>query len=343
MRDRHDIARRVGVVVIGRNEGERLRRCLASVAGLPRAVYVDSDSTDDSVALARAAGVAAVALSAPPRLTAARGRNAGLAWLRAGYPDLEYVQFVDGDCEVQPGWIAAAAAALDADDGLALVFGRRRERFPERSIYNALCDDEWNTPVGDAVAAGGDVLCRVAAIDAINGYDADMIAGEDPDMSARLRLDGWRLRRIAAEMTLHDAAIVSFRQWWIRARRAGHAFAELADRHPGVTAPPWRRRCRSIAAWGLGWPLLTAGSAAIALAVDRRSWALTAALLLAWAGQVARIAWRRRGQFPARLAWASGLLIMVGKLAEAGGLIRYQLGRIGGRRARLIEYKGAGR
>ena len=39
----------LGIVTIGRNEGERLRRCLSSVVGrgMP-VVYVDSDSTDGS-------------------------------------------------------------------------------------------------------------------------------------------------------------------------------------------------------------------------------------------------------------------------------------------------------
>src|SRR5947207_307333 len=53
----------LGVVVIGRNEGDRLRTCLSAVAGrnLP-VVYVDSGSTDGSVATARGLGADVVAL-----------------------------------------------------------------------------------------------------------------------------------------------------------------------------------------------------------------------------------------------------------------------------------------
>lgn len=336
-----NIAGRVGVVVIGRNEGERLRRCLASLAELPIRIYVDSASSDGSVAMARGLGVEVIELAEPPRLTAARGRNAGFAALAASHPQLEFVQFVDGDCEVQPGWIAAGVAALDADPGLALVFGRRRERFPDRSIYNALCDDEWNVPVGKARACGGDILCRVAPLKTIGGYDEDMIAGEDPDMSTRLRKAGWRLRRIPAEMTLHDAAILSFGQWWKRATRAGHAFAELSDRHPDVSDPPWRRRCRSIIAWGVAWPLLVAGSIGIAAVFDTGLLILPGLLLLLWVAQVARITARCRRHLPPRVAFASGFFIMVGKIAEGRGLLRYLRGRAGGPKAGLIEYKGA--
>jgi len=45
---------KIGVVVIGRNEGERLKRCLQSVRGRAACVvYVDSGSTDDSLASGR--------------------------------------------------------------------------------------------------------------------------------------------------------------------------------------------------------------------------------------------------------------------------------------------------
>ena len=83
---------KLGLVVIGRNEGNRLGRCLASVRCLPKRVYVDSGSTDGSVRLARSEGAKVIELSAPPTFTAARARNVGLAQLIADYPDLEFVQ-----------------------------------------------------------------------------------------------------------------------------------------------------------------------------------------------------------------------------------------------------------
>src|SRR5262245_27425374 len=86
----------VGVVAIGRNEGERLRRCLESVMGKVRAVvYVDSGSTDDSVALARSLGTTVVELDLSRPFTAARSRNSGIARLCEADPDVEFVQVVD--------------------------------------------------------------------------------------------------------------------------------------------------------------------------------------------------------------------------------------------------------
>ena len=100
------------------------------------------------------------------------------------------------------GWFEAALAAMDRDPQLAVVCGRRRERFRERSIYHRLCDLEWDTPVGEARACGGDALMRVTALQQAGGYNEAVIAGEEPELCVRLRQCGWKVWRIEAEMTL---------------------------------------------------------------------------------------------------------------------------------------------
>ena len=205
----------IGAVAIGRNEGERLVACLRSLVGrVDRVVYVDSGSTDNSRDLARSLGVEVVELDLSRPFTAARARNEGLDRLRDVLPGVEYVQFVDGDCEVRAEWIETARSALEADEKLAVVCGRRRERFPEASIYNTLTDMEWDTPIGPAQSCGGDALFRNAALEAVGGYDPSVIAGEEPEMCFRLRAGGWTIRRLDAEMTLHDANMETFGQWW---------------------------------------------------------------------------------------------------------------------------------
>jgi glycosyltransferase involved in cell wall biosynthesis len=126
------------VVVIGRNEGDRLRACLRSLQYVPYRVYVDSGSTDGSQGLARSMGFELVELGTPPNFTAARARNAGFQRLLELAPHTELVQMVDGDCEVRAEWLEEAARAILSEERLAAVFGRRRERFPEASVYNML-------------------------------------------------------------------------------------------------------------------------------------------------------------------------------------------------------------
>jgi|HubBroStandDraft_6_1064221.scaffolds.fasta_scaffold240172_2 GT2 family glycosyltransferase len=337
-------SQKLGVVVIGRNEGERLARCLASVRAIPQRVYVDSGSTDGSVELARAEGMAVIELTTPPYFTAARARNAGLTQLLTEAPDLEFVQMVDGDCEVQPRWIESAVAFLGKDPHLALVFGRRRERYPQRSIYNALCDDEWNVPVGAASGVGGDALFRVSALREVEFYNAAMIAGEDMELAMRLRKSGWQLCRIDAEMTLHDVNITRFGQWWNRARRAGHAYGEVALLHPDVHEPDWPGSVRHIVLWGVGVPAITSIAALLALTIDSRWWFAAALPLLACFLNMVRLARRqqRRG-LSAPLARASAFYLMLAKLPQLLGLISYYRDRLSGRASHLIEYKAAAR
>lgn len=333
---------RTGIVAIGRNEGERLRRCLRSVpAGCP-VVYVDSGSTDDSVAFAEGLGMGVERLSTEGGFTAARARNAGWRRLLAAHPDLSFIQFVDGDCELDPQWIARAEQALDAEPQLCAVFGRRRERAPAASLYNRLCDDEWNVPIGLVRSCGGDVLFRAAAIVQAGGYSDDLIAGEEPDLCLRLGEQGWTVRRIDAEMTLHDADIHRAGQWWRRVRRSGHAFAEHAARHGARAFPDWRRQRDSILLWGGMIPAIIGMLALVAAFLPSLWLALGACLLVAlYPAQVARIAWHKaRAGAPPRFALAYGLWIMLGKIAQFGGLARFYLKRWRGGPHRLIEYKG---
>jgi cellulose synthase/poly-beta-1,6-N-acetylglucosamine synthase-like glycosyltransferase len=332
---------RVGVVVIGRNEGERLKTCLRSIPPGSDVVYVDSGSTDGSIEFAESMGFDVVALDTSRGFTAARARNAGLERLRGG--GLDFVQMVDGDCELDVGWIDAALAAFLDEPDLAIVFGRRRERFPDRSIYNRLCDEEWDVPVGEARACGGDALFRMAPLLAAGGYNGDIIAGEEPDLSLRLRRAGWRIRRIDAEMTRHDAAMTHLSQWWKRSKRSGHAFAELLQRHGGDAEPRWRAQVNSIILWGGVMPGLILLSALLALAAPVFGW-IALLLFLAYPLQVARIGWRKsRGGKPFGFALASAFFLMLGKVAQLTGVIRYRRNRASARASTIIEYKGASR
>lgn len=317
----------IDAVVIGRNEGARLVACLKSLSGqVRRLVYVDSGSTDGSVAAARAAGAHVVALDMELPFTAARARNAGLAVLADDPP--EFVQMVDGDCAVQAGWISAATAFLVAHPQAALVFGRRRERFPEASIYNLLCDHEWNTPLGLAQACGGDLLIRWTAITQVGGYRDEIIAAEDDEMCQRLRGFGWQLWRIDAEMTLHDAAILRFGQWWRRAVRAGHGFAQVGALHPSHFVAARRR----VWLWGALLPLM--------FLLGLLWWPVSALVVALYAASFAHGAVRfaRQGFGLGQAAKASAL-ITLSKFPNLQGVLTYLWRRQQGAAARIIEYK----
>ena len=321
----------IGVVVIGRNEGERLRRCLESVAGVTdHVVYVDSGSTDNSVAMARNMGLGILELDMHTPFTAARARNEGSSMLSKLSTDLEYIQFVDGDCELASGWMESAAEFLDANATAAMVCGRLRERYPERSIYNFLCDTEWDTPIGMAKACGGIAMTRLKAFEAANGFRAELIAGEESELCLRLRFVGWQIWRLDTEMALHDAAMTHFGQWWKRTQRSGYAYAEGAYLHGASPEMHRVKESRRIWIWGLGIPAATTG-----LAIWLGPWCF--ALLLIYPAQLVRLA--LHGKRSVRENGLRALFLVLGKFPEAIGQLNFFYNKLTRKNARLIEYK----
>lgn len=321
----------LGFVVIGRNEGSRLVDCLNSISQYaPAIVYVDSASTDLSVqeALARQAHV--VELEMTTKFTAARARNAGFQKLLTLYPELKYVHFVDGDCIVNRDWVKDAIAFLDAHQQVAVVCGRRKERFPLASIYNQLCDIEWNTPIGMAKACGGDAMMRVSVVKQVNGFNEALIAGEEPELCIRIRQQGYDIWRLNHEMTLHDAAIFKFGQWWKRTMRAGYAYAEGRQLHGAAPEYHWVKESRRAWFWGGFIPLVL-----LAMLVVKPYWSWWIVLLLMV--QFLRLTWQNRtlGKFAQKYA----LFLMLGKVAETIGQIKYFWHRLFRVKSKLIEYK----
>ena len=323
----------VGAVVIGRNEGERLRTCLESLAqNLNYMVYVDSGSTDGSVNLAKKMGVVVMPLDMSQPFTAARARNAGFKALITKYTDLKYVQFIDGDCQLAPGWFEAASTFLEQHTEYAVTCGRRRERFPEKSMYNQLCDIEWDTPIGEATACGGDALIRVKAFVQVDGYRDDLIAGEEPEMCFRLRQNGWKIYRLDAEMTWHDAAITQFWQWWRRSKRAGFAYAAGSDLHGNSEEKYWAKENRSIIFWGGLLPIL------LILLSLLDKW-----FLIGWGIyliQIIKIAiFNFHDKHTKKFRFLIACSFILSKFPQFMGVVSYHLGRFLKYRTKIIEYK----
>lgn len=327
----------VGVVVIGRNEGERLVRCLDSVLAMDpppgrfELVYVDSNSTDGSVAVARDRGAKVVQMPAG-RQTAARARNAG--WRATAAP---LVLFLDGDTLLDPRFLNAALVEIE-NPQVAVVWGHRRELRPGDSIYNRVLDLDWIYPPGPAEFCGGDALMRRADLEEVGGFDEGLIAGEEPELCRRLRERGQAISHIDQPMTLHDLAIRSFGQYWLRAYRAGHAYAEVAARYRNSPMPLWQREVRQNTIHGLFLlflPLTAIGAAVLWRSPVPFLAAVAFALLL-----VLRSAWRCRWKSAdpwTCLAYACHSQFQ--KIPILFGQAKFWRNRRRGRREQLIEYK----
>ena len=317
-----------GIVVIGRNEGDRLRRCLTSIESLKaRTVYVDSGSTDGSPALAEQLGFKVVCLDPQRSFSAARARNEGFFALKALYHDLQFVQFIDGDCQLVSGWLEKAIKYLMRHPHVAVVCGRRREQKPHASLYNRLCDLEWNTPIGEASACGGDAMARVCAFEAVGGFAPQLIAHEEPELCYRLRKAGWLIWRLDADMSLHDAAMTKFAQWWRRTVRAGYGYAEVSNLHSRTGI--WGQETVRAMGWGGALPFLILLGAMIE--------PLVFSLFLVYPIQVCRIAWRK-GPRDAD-SWAYAFFAMLAKFSEFYGVAKFYVFKWLHLKGELIEYK----
>jgi GT2 family glycosyltransferase len=325
---------KLGIVVIGRNEGARLRTCLQSVMGSSTSlVYVDSASSDGSVELAHSLGVNAVALDPALGLSAARARNLGLKHLIARDPELEFVQFVDGDCELLPTWLTHAREQMAADPRRVIVAGRLLERNVAGSLYNRLCSLEWQREAGEVTDCGGLFLGRVAALQAAGGFRGDVIAGEENELCLRLRRDGGVIIESPHEMAWHDSAMLRFGQWWQRAKRGGFAYAQVAQLHGKGPERHGARECRRILLWGGLLPTVS-----LALAWPTAGWSLL--LLLAYPLQFLRVAAYGKSR-----GWSSAdarlyaFFTLLDKLPSLQGLLLFHWRRLRGRAMSIIEHK----
>lgn len=321
----------VGVVVIGRNEGTRLGECLDSVRWTRRIVYADSSSSDGSPSLAAAHGAEVLPLSADRPFTAARGRHEGLKRLLQLWPETGIVLFVDGDCVVETGWLAPALQRLEAESDLAVVCGFRREAFPEKFVYHRIMDMEWAAPAGDVDACGGDALMKVSLILDAGGFNAEVVAGEEPELCFRIRRLGYRICRIPMAMTIHDARMTTIRQWCRREWRSGFGAYEVWKRCGGSQDAPFSQLVRSAAIWGLFLPaavmVITTGLLFVHLTSGLLVAAGAAGLYSLQACRIIRLGRRRR------LSWRDsvvyGVISMIGKFCQAAGMVTAWLTRPG--------------
>ncbi|NTZ43956.1 glycosyltransferase [Altererythrobacter sp. SALINAS58] len=316
----------IGIIVIGRNEGERLKRCLRSLPSDLAVVYVDSASTDGSAQFAESHGADVIHLDLNMPFTAARARNAGLEEMAKRTPNVQFVQFIDGDCELDSSWLPEAIKFIESNATCAAVCGRRRERYPDASLYNRICDQEWDTPIGETAACGGDALFRMSSLRQCGFYDPLLIAGEEPELCHRLREGSWRIWRIDHPMSIHDADMHHFAQWWKRAMRSGFGYAQVWHKTgKSFSSGLYFRELVRAFGWTFGVPIL-----GMTFSIWLGPLALSVIPAL-WLGQFVRLA--------SRSGPAESLHLLLGKAAESLGALRYAFSLLTFRPLKAIYYK----
>ena len=326
----------VSVVIIGRNEGQRLQRCIQSVQAAHwdsmcyDIWYVDSRSTDDSLARAQAMGVHTLVLPEGP-MCAAKARNLGWQTAKGAY-----ILFLDGDTELHPDFVNRALQAWN-DISLCAVWGHRRESNPQQSLYTKVLDLDWIYPAGITPYFGGDVLVRRIALQKVGGFDATLNAGEEPELCARLRGKGWKILHIDAPMTRHDLAVRSFKAYARRCYRSGIAYAEVTHRMQTLGDALWQHEARRDLVHGL---LYVTAPLLLLLAFAIHVWA-GGLLVVLGAAVVLRSAWRCRARAAGNVVLALEYAVHshLQKIPAFFGQVAWKRAHARKQRLALVDYK----
>jgi glycosyltransferase involved in cell wall biosynthesis len=317
----------VGVVVIGRNEGQRLILCLESIlrVGVP-CVYVDSQSSDGSVEEAETRGVATVVLDDSAPINASRARNTGFEKIVEAFPHIRYIHFIDADCELNANWLEEACQTLDNEKDVSIVAGRLHEKHRNQTIYMRLCDIDWYITPGYAKKCGGIFTVRRKVYAELNGFDTSLIAGADPEFCDRLNQQGGKVLILEADMGTHDSAMTRFSQWWKRCVKVGFGYVNRLGWAASQT--------KSIGFWGLILPLMIAASSLLFSSLFIFG-------VLVYLIQVLRIYMGDVdiGTDSAYDRWLYAAFCVLAKFPQALGFIRFYTNKIQGRRQKIIEYK----
>ncbi len=319
----------IAIVIIGRNEQKCLNATLEPLVGL-QAIYVDSGSTDRSVVIANNKDIPVHQLSPDSPFTAARARNEGFKIVKKLYPDIRYVQFIDGDCELCPDWLDNAYNELEKNTEIAVLCGELKEKYPDRTIYNKLIQLEWKS----LVYFTGTVIFKVEVFEEINGFNPIVIAGEDSELAARLVESGYVIKKLKIPMATHDANIHSISQWLWRTIRSGHAAADRAYIHSKTRSKDGLQELQSILIWGCIIPIVGVFSMFIHPAFLLLLISLYLLLFV-------KIVFYRMNTFNDTYldAMKYSFFIVVGKTPQMLGLSTFYIRELFCRKKHIIEYK----
>jgi len=131
-------------------------------------------------------------------------------------------------------------------------------------------------------------------------------------------------------MTLHDANILHFSQWWKRSVRAGHAYAEGASLHGAAPEYHWVAESRRTFIWGALIPLFI-----LLLFLVKPVLGLISILI--YPLQILRLTVKNSLPFPMALLHATFLTL--GKLPEQIGQFKFFWNRVRNNQNKIIEYK----
>ncbi|MFZ1701754.1 MAG: glycosyltransferase [Pyrinomonadaceae bacterium] len=192
----------LSIVIIGRNEEKSIGACIdaAQRAGElfvdSEIIYVDSDSTDDTVSVARSRQTTVIPMDPNSRLCPSAGRFVG-----ANHAQGEFILFLDADTMIYEDFLSIAIERLENNPQLAGVNGRiddlneRGETIDYEQRYDDVVRVKWHR--------GPACLYRRLALIEVGSFNPLIAMEEEAELGLRLLRNGWRLELIPVPMACH--------------------------------------------------------------------------------------------------------------------------------------------
>jgi glycosyltransferase involved in cell wall biosynthesis len=196
----------VSVIVIGRNEAQRIERCLRSVFASLKSrddcevIYVDSASEDDTVAIASRFPIRILQLRQSWKLSPSAGRYIGYQHARG-----KYLLFVDGDSLLFKRWLGKACEYLEQNPACGGVGGIMHQAYLSRSgtciaVVKNYFSQNPAAPVQAAMSLSGIAMYRKDAMKKAGTFNPFLTTGEECELALRIRNVGYSLARIYEPM-----------------------------------------------------------------------------------------------------------------------------------------------
>lgn len=324
-----------GIVVVGANPKTLPEAAIRSAGDSRAIVFAPVGLAPEPLAVARRAGAVIVEGDERSLATGGRARNAGYRQLKKIAPHLRYVQFIDSDYALDPGWIATAEKFMERRPEVAIIEGAVQTQSGAHIEYRTIAEQKMREAIGEVpLIANASVFMRTENFEAAGGFRGDLLVCETEDLCVRQRRRGGRVWRLDAKMLICDSQKQNLARWWSGSTRQGFENAYAASLHGG---PPERVGVRDTARaviWGFAFPLaiavlaLAGGAGAAVWAPLTSAYVVAASIIALGVGVYGAkfiVATARRGPLKPS-SWRKAFYAVFGRFPEFIGVWRFWFG-----------------
>lgn len=194
---------KVSIVIIGRNEEKTVGKCLTAAIGAAEQIggaeiiFVDSASTDNTVAVVQSYGIRVLSLKPDWVLTPSAGRFIG-----SHYSTGDFILFVDADTLVYRDFLPKAIEHFRRNPTIGGINGRLDDTDEQGEIFENV-EERYDEITEVKWLRGPCCFYRREALRCAGSFNPHLAVEEEAELGLRLIKHGWKLRLIPVPMACH--------------------------------------------------------------------------------------------------------------------------------------------